>query len=75
MKTLSINITEKEFDQFGFPSEKMSFEEMIKLIKKKMVREALEKTRTAAEEAGIDDMTMEEINEEIRAVRNAKTRN
>jgi hypothetical protein len=75
MKTLNITISEKEFDRFGFPSEDISFEEFIELVRKEIVKEALEQTRSLAEEAGISEMNMADIDTEIRAVRDAEANN
>jgi len=75
MKTLNITISEKEFDRYGFPSEDIAFDELIELIKKEIVKEALEQTRSLAEEAGISDMNMTDIDAEIRAVRDAEANN
>ncbi len=75
MRTLSVAIPDVEFIKLGFTSEQISYEELLKRIKQEIVREALERTRSLAEAAGISDISMEEINAEIQAVRNAKTHN
>jgi hypothetical protein len=74
MRTLSVVIPDVEFAKLGFTSEQISYDELLKRIKQEIVREALEKTRSLADAAGISDMSMEEINAEIQAVRDAKTR-
>lgn len=75
MRTLSVAIPDMEFAKLGFTSEQISYDELLKRIKQEIVREALERTRSLAEAAGISDMSMEEINAEIQAIRNAKTHN
>lgn len=74
MKTLSISISEQEFVRYNLSSLKMTFEELVRRIRVESAREALLRANKAAEASGLSEMTLEEINEEIMAVRNAKNR-
>jgi len=73
MRTLNINLSEQDFQKYGLGSENMSFDEFISHLKTLIAKEALEKCHLAAKHAGLHNMTLEEIDAEIEAVRNAKS--
>lgn len=73
MRTLNISISENEFNKFGLKGDNFSFSELIKFIRKELMRENLSKCHELAEKYGLSQMTMDEISEEVKAVRrNAK---
>lgn len=73
MKTLSVNISDLEFNKFGLKKEKMSFSDLIELIAKELAKKNLSDSVALAEKYGISDMAMEDISKEVKAVRkNAK---
>ncbi|MBK7870085.1 MAG: hypothetical protein IPJ74_05020 [Saprospiraceae bacterium] len=72
MKTLNIVISEGDFDKYGFSTERLSFEELIAKINNELARQALLRAQEIAEQTGLSQMTLEEINAEIQAVRDAK---
>ncbi|MFN7117051.1 MAG: hypothetical protein ACK4TA_09655 [Saprospiraceae bacterium] len=72
MKTLNIAISEKDFNKYGFSAENLSFEELIEKINVELARQALLRAQEIAEQTGLSQMTLEEINAEIQAVRDAK---
>lgn len=75
MKTLMISITENEFKQFGFQSDSIDFKEFVEKIRNELAKKALYNCHKIAKETGLSQMTLEEINAEINAVRkNAKNR-
>lgn len=73
MKTLNIVISEGDFDKYGFSTERLSFEELIAKINMELARQALLRAQEIAEQTGLSEMTLEEINAEIQAVRDAKS--
>lgn len=73
MKTLNIVISEGDFDKYGFSTERLSFEELIAKINMELARQALLRAQEIAEQTGLSKMTLEEINAEIQAVRDAKS--
>lgn len=76
MRTLNISISDTEFNKFGLQQEELTFNNLIKLVRKQLMRENLNKCLELAEKHGLYKMTMEEISEEVKAVRqNAKSRN
>ena len=74
MRTLNISISDVEFHKFGIKKESLSFAEIVELINRELMRQNLNKCLELAEKHGLSSMTMEEINEEVKAVRNAKNR-
>lgn len=76
MKTLNISISDIEFNKFGIKKDKLTFTEIIDLVSKELSRQNLIKTVELAEKHGLSELIMEEITNEIKAVRNdAKNRN
>mgnify|MGYP006298772983 CR=1 FL=1 len=73
MKSVNIQISDAEFKQLGLDKSTLSFSELIEIIGKKMTKETLEKSIQLANKYGISKLTMEEIDEEVKAHRNAKS--
>jgi len=72
MKTISISISELEYNQFGINKDNLSFAELIDIVNKKVTEQALSRCVKLAEKYKFSKMTMDEISREVRAVRNAK---
>lgn len=76
MRTINIEISDIEFIKFGIKSENLNFTELIELVTKELMRQNLNKSLELAEKYGISKMTMEDITNEVKAVRsNAKSGN
>lgn len=76
MKTLNISISDIEFNKFGIKKDKLTFTEIIDLVSKELSRQNLVKTVELAQKHRISAMTMDEITNEVKAVRkDAKNRN
>lgn len=75
MRTLNISISDIEFNKFGIRKDSLTFTELVELISRELMRQNLNKCVELAEKYGLSSMTMDEINEEVKAVRNAKNRN
>lgn len=74
MRTLNISISDNEFNRFGLKQNNLAFSELIKIVRKELMRENLNKSLELAEKYGLSKMTMDEISEEVKAVRrNAKS--
>jgi hypothetical protein len=69
MSTIEVTISETEKTKYGIKSSNMRFDELIDLIKRDQMRQSLEKCLVLAEKYGLSEMTMEEIDEEVKAVR------
>ena len=75
MRTLSVAISDIEYGKFGIPNERLSFTDFIDIIGKELMRQNLNHSVVLAEKYGLSSMTMEDITNEVRAVRkNAKSR-
>lgn len=76
MKTLNISISEIEYNKFGLKGEQLTFTDFIDLVSKELTRQNLGKSVELADKYGISKMTMDDISNEVKAVRkNAKNRN
>ena len=71
-RTLSIEISENDFQALGLTSEKIDYQTFIKHIHWRIALDALRKAQDAAAKGGISNMTLDEINAEIEAVRATK---
>jgi hypothetical protein len=69
MKTLTITISDKEYGVFGLKKQALSYAKLYKLIETQIMRKAMDKCLYYAEKYGLSEMTMDEITEEVRAVR------
>jgi predicted CopG family antitoxin len=72
MKNLTITISDAEFEKLGINKETLSFSELFEIIKDEISKQNLNVVTELAGKYGISEMTLEEINEEIKAVRDAK---
>ena len=74
MKTLSIAISDIEYGRFSIPSEQLNFTDFIDIIGRELMRQNFNRCVASAEKYGLSSMTMEEITNEVNAVRrNAKS--
>lgn len=72
MKTLSISISDLEYNQLGINKDKLSFSEFVDIVNKETTKQALNNCVKLAERYELSRMTMDEISDEVKAVRNAK---
>jgi hypothetical protein len=72
MKTISISISDLEYQQFGIKNDQFSFSEFVDIINKEITKQTLNRSILLAEKYKISRMSMDEITEEVEAVRNAK---
>jgi hypothetical protein len=76
MRTLNVSISDIEYNKFGLKKEKLTFTDFVDLVSKELTRQNLSKCLELADKYGISNMTMDEISNEVKAVRkNAKNRN
>jgi len=75
MRTLNISISDIEYNKFGLKEDNLTFTDFIDLVSKELMRQNLNKSLELADKYGISKMTMDEITNEVKAVRkNAKNR-
>jgi hypothetical protein len=76
MRTLNISISDSEYSKFGIKNDNLNFTDFIDLVSKELTRQNLNKCLELADKYGLSKMTMDEITDEVKAVRsNAKNRN
>ena len=74
MRTLNVSISDMEFNNLGIKNENITFTEFTELVRREVMRNNLNNCVALAEKYGLSSITMNEINEEIKLVRNAKNR-
>lgn len=72
MKTVNVEISDIEFKELGLKKNTMSFSELLEIIGRRISKQALERSIELSEKYGLSNMTMDDINEEIKSVRDAK---
>jgi hypothetical protein len=72
MQTLQIEISDTDFQKYNFGSREIKFADLVNLLSKEFARKALLECNEIAEREGLSQMSMDEINAEIKAVRDAK---
>ena len=76
MRTLNISISDLEYNKFGIKNSTLNFTDFVDLVSKELMRQNLTKCLELGEKYGLSKMTMDEITNEVKAVRkNAKSRN
>ena len=76
MRTLNISISDIEYNKFGIKNEQLNFTDFVDIVSKELTRQNLNMCIDLAERYGLSKMTMDEITNEVKAVRrNAKDRN
>ena len=76
MKTLNVTISDIEYGMFGMTSEQLNFTDFVELVSRQLMRQNLNRCVELAEKYGLSEMTMDEITEEVKAVRrNRNARN
>ncbi len=76
MRTLKISISDLEYRKFGIPNDQLSFTDLIDLVSKELSRETLNNSVQLAERLGLSKLTIDDITNEVKAVRkNAKDNN
>jgi hypothetical protein len=73
MKTISVSISDLEYNQFGINNDKLSFTEFVDIVNKEITKQTLNRCVQLAEKYQLSRMSMDEINDEIKAVRDAKS--
>jgi len=73
MKTISVSISDLEYNQFGINNDKLSFTEFVDIVNKEITKQTLNRCVQLAEKYQLSRMSMDEINDEVKAVRDAKS--
>lgn len=73
MQTIQIKISKSDFEKYNLESKEMKFTDLVDLISREYARKALVESNEIAKKVGISEMSIEEIDAEIKAVRDAKS--
>jgi len=73
MQTIQIKISNTDFQKYNFVNKEIKFTDLVDLISQEYARKALLECNAIAEQIGLSKMTMDEINAEIKAVRDAES--
>ncbi|MEX2335917.1 MAG: hypothetical protein WD555_01445 [Fulvivirga sp.] len=73
MKTVILNLSDKDYEKYSIQSSNISFDNFVEKVRNVIAKEALAKCNRLARDSGLDKMTIEDINKEIQASRNAKS--
>jgi hypothetical protein len=69
MRTLNISISDLEFNKFGLKKDSLSFSELLDLVSNELTKQALNNSVGLAEKYNLSGMTMDQITNEVKAVR------
>lgn len=73
MKTIQIKVSESDFEKYNLEGQQeIKFTDLVEKISLEYARKALLECNEIAAKVGLSEMTLEDINAEIRAVRDAK---
>lgn len=72
VKKLRVNIDDADFQKYNFTSEDIGFQDLRDKLENEFAKEAIMKCNAIAREHGFSDMSLEDIEFEIQAIRNAK---
>lgn len=73
MKLLNVPIDEFEYAKLGLTSDTISFRDLKEKLNIDYAKEALIQCNDIAERTGLSQLSLDDINAEINAVRNAKS--
>lgn len=69
---VQIKISETDFQRYNLGSGEIKFTDLVEMINREYARKALLECNEIARQLGLSEMTMDEINAEIKAVRDAE---
>jgi hypothetical protein len=72
MQTIQLKISNADFQKYKLESREIKFTDLVDLISREYARKALLECNEIAKQEGLSEMTMDDINAEIKAVRDAK---
>jgi len=69
MRTLNVSISEIEYNEFDIKNDNLTFTDFIDIVSKELTRQNSDKCLELADQYRLSKMTMEEITDEVKAVR------
>jgi len=72
MQTIQVKISDTDFKRYKLEGQEIKFTDLVDKISLEYARQSLLECNEIAEKVGLSKMTLDEINAEIKAVRDAK---
>ncbi len=72
MRTAQIKVSETDYQKYNFNKGEVKFNDLVELINQEYAKNALQQCNDIAKQVGLSALSLDEINAEIKAVRNAK---
>ncbi|MPR33146.1 hypothetical protein [Salmonirosea aquatica] len=73
MKTVQLKVSETDFQKYNLDNEsEIDFSDLVEKISLEYARQALLECNEIAQQVGLSEMSLDEINAEIQAVRDTK---
>ena len=74
MKTIQVKVSKTDFEKYNLENQKeINFIDLVEKVSLEYARKALLECNEIAEKTGLFNMSLEDINAEIKAVRDAKS--
>lgn len=73
MPTLQLKISKSDLQKYNLVNKEIKFSELVDLLSKEYAKKALLQCNQIAKQKNLSNMTMDEINAEIKAVRDEKS--
>lgn len=72
MRTVQLKVSETDFQKYNLEGSEIKFTDLVDLISREYARKALLECNEIAAKTGLSSLTSEEIDSEIKAVRDGK---
>lgn len=72
MRTINVSISDFEYNQLGLNTDKIQFTEFVDIIDREIAKQTLSQSVRLAEKYNLSDMSLDDINQEVKAVKNAE---
>ena len=72
MRTLNVSISDIEYNKFGLKKDKLAFSDFLDLVSRELAQLHLNTAIEMANKYGLSKMSMDDIDKEIKGLRNAK---
>ncbi len=72
MRTIQIKVSESDYKKYKLDRSELKFTDLVELISTEYARKALLESNEIAEKVGLSKMNLDDIDAEIKAVRDAK---
>lgn len=75
MRTVTVRMPDEDFERLGISSDSISIDELMDILHRDATIQAMMSSYALSRKQGLPELTMEEIDEEVKAVRADAKRN